>query len=120
MLKIKQQSRFQQARPRVELARGDIFKVRGGGPYFLTEAGEKIPLGVSGNFRFLYFWKQGAYEALAATSIGKGRAGSGVENIYVGRKRLSKSVDGMVLAPHRISKRRAQTVDRLTGKRRKK
>jgi hypothetical protein len=105
---------FNQTKPAVTLVSGDVFKARGG-PYYRTAQGAKIDMGAAGTYKFHQLCRQGARLWIEAWPLG----GGALERIYVGKKRHSKIVGELILAPHRISKMRTSTVEKVTGKARR-
>jgi hypothetical protein len=104
MRKIESSCAFVQQKPLVKLFPGDVFRVSGG-PFYKAISGNVCCMGSSGEFRFVAFYKQGANQWLEAVPL----FGGPVERIYVGRRRKSPTVSGLILSPHRITKRRSSS-----------
>lgn len=86
-----------QISPRVTLRPGDRFRV-GGGPYYRTATGERIPLAVRGvvTFRRLLRTGRGGRRVLIEAT-----AGEGTVILHVEGSRRSP-VEGLVPRPYRI------------------
>lgn len=113
MFKIITRDEYVQAKPRVAIRRGDWIKVRGGS-VFVTSDWQKIDMGVRGTFKFICWCKQGSREWLEVNAAGM------TETVFVGRRQKSKTVEGLVLVPHRIRKCRTSTIEKMNGKARRK
>ncbi|MCE9553857.1 MAG: hypothetical protein K8T91_10855 [Planctomycetes bacterium] len=80
---------------------GDRFKVRGG-PVYVTDEGQKIPMGEKGVHLFKRYCERGAEKWIEASSVN----GSNYVILWVGKSHRSPVVAGLVRRPYRIRKER--------------
>jgi hypothetical protein len=83
--------------PRVVLQPGDSFRVAGG-PYYRTQAGERLPLAARGTFRLLEVIRHRSRVHLLA------HGAEGFALLHVEGRRRSP-VPGLVPRPYRITRR---------------
>jgi len=80
---------------------GDRFRVRGG-PVYVTDIGQKIPMGERGLMVFKRYCERGAEKWIEASSVN----GSNFVILWVGKSHRSPAVSGLVRRPYRITKER--------------
>jgi len=78
---------------------GDRFRVRGG-PVYITDEGQKIPLGEKGVHVFKRYCERGADKWIEAASV----SGSNFVILWVGKSRRSPVVSNLIRRPYRIRK----------------
>lgn len=86
-----------QLSPRVTLRPGDLFRASGG-PYWVGQSGQRVPMGERGVFRLAAVVVQGVKVYLVGAPIG----GGGLAWVYVGLRCRSRVVEGLRLVAHRV------------------
>ena len=80
------------------LSPGDRFRVRGG-PIYVTDEGQKIPMGEKGVHVFKRYCERGAEKWIEAASVTGGNV-----ILWVGKSHRSPVVSGLVRRPYRVQK----------------
>jgi len=78
---------------------GDRFRVRGG-PVYITDAGQKYPMGERGMMVFKRYCERGAEKWIEATAV----QGSSFVILWVGKSSRSPKVPNLVRRPYRVRK----------------
>lgn len=78
---------------------GDRFRVRGG-PVYIANDGQKIPMGEKGIHIFRRYCQQGAEKWLEASSVD----GSSFVILWVGKAHRSPKISNLVRRPYRVRK----------------
>ena len=78
---------------------GDRFRVRGG-PVYVTDQGQKIPMGERGVMRFQRYCERGAEKWIDASSVN----GSSFVILWVGKSHRSPVVSNLIRRPYRVRK----------------
>jgi len=87
---------------------GDRFRVRGG-PVYVTDEGQKIPMGERGLMVFKRYCERGAEKWIEAAAVG----GSSFVILWVGKSSRSPVAANLIRRPYRIcGKLREQPVSR--------
>lgn len=94
MVRISLEYRFG---PRSVLTPGDRFRITGG-PFYVTDDGQKIAMSERGIFRFQRFCQSGSGEWLEAW-----RSDGSTAVLYVGKPRRSRAVPNLRRRPYRVT-----------------
>lgn len=78
---------------------GDRFRVRGG-PVYVTDQGQKIPMGERGVMSFQRYCERGAEKWIEASSVN----GSSFVILWVGKSHRSPVVSNLMRRPYRVRK----------------
>lgn len=78
---------------------GDRFKI-GGGPVYVTDAGQKIPMGEKGVHVFKRYCQRGADKWIEAASV----HGRSFVILWVGKSCRSPVVSNLIRRPYRVRK----------------
>jgi len=78
---------------------GDRFRVRGG-PVYLTDDGQKIPMGERGIHIFQRYCERGAEKWIEAASVN----GSSFVILWVGKSHRNPVVSNLIRRPYRVRK----------------
>jgi hypothetical protein len=88
--------------PKVTLHPGDVFRCSGG-PYYVTQTGEKLAMGQRGLFSYVNIAQDGILAVPYKPRPSAVLTGSAIVFIYMGEEKVSETT-GTNFCPHKIRK----------------